>query len=447
MSIKTRDQKGLESGIVLLSGISANQNGVFTFDEHLSFSLLSGLLYDAIHLLGLDRSLGGRNQLQLLSWVGVGESASTIIGPHTFSHTRLEHSLRAAAGHQLMGAGKMSERDLAIGALAGLLHDMWLLPGGDSWKSVNQQKAMAGQLSMCDEDDGFMQKMLQLSKKEWRRFCKAYDLDAQDILQEVQAIIWGNGLRGQIQEIADTASYMLGDLAEITKVANRYGVSSFGNILSFAHANPWDIWHYTHLVGGSVVVLKPEVLENFLWLRALLWGEVYNAPGTKFLEVLMRKVVYPYLQEQGMIDLKGLLKQDDGSLWSVVEDAFGWSRDSVFNLDLLGGWPLRREFDSKKDLLECEKDLRAKGCFTLVAGPDDFQSTKSKTSKYYVLDSNGKAVQYSQRFPEQSAAIEKEIAVNANTHLFQLYYVESPQNVTPQFEKAWARAVQRWLSG
>lgn len=447
MSIKTKSQKGLESGIVLLSGVSAGQKGILSFDEHLSFSFSSGLLHDAIHLLGLDRSLGGRNQLQLLSWVGVGEIASSIVGPHTFSHTRLEHSLRVAAGHQLMGAGKMSDRDLAVGALAGLLHDMWLLPGGDSWKSVNQQKAMAGQLSMCDEDDGFMQKMLQLSKREWRRFCKVYDLDAQDILQEVQSIIWGQGLRGQVHEIADTASYMLGDLMEIAQVAKSFGISSFDNVLSFARSNPWDIWHYTRLVDGSVVILKPEVLENFLWLRALLWGEIYNAAGTKFLEVLMRKVVYPYLVEEGMIDLKGLLKQDDGALWSIVEDAFGWSRDSVFNLDLLGGWPVRKEFDSKKELFECEKELRAKGCFTLVAEPGDFQVSKSKVDKYYVLDSAGKAVRYSQKFTEQSAAIEQEIAVNVNSHRFQLYYVESPQNITPQFEKAWARAVQRWLSG
>ncbi len=444
MPFKTSDKKGLESGIVLLSGESVSQKGVLSFGKSLSFSLGSGLLSDAIRLLCLDRSLKGRSQLQLLSWIGIEEVGSSIVGPHTFFHTRLEHSILVAVGHHLMGAGKMSEMDLAVGSLAGLLHDVWLLPGGDSWKSANQQKATLGQLSMCDEDDGFMQKMLQLNGKEWRKLCKLYGLNAYNTLRDVQSIVWGNGLRGQIQEIADTASYMLGDLAEISAIASRHGARDFGNILGFANDNPWDIWHYTYLVGDKIVILKPEVLENFLWLRALLWGEMYNTPATKFLEVLMRKIVYPYLVEEGMADLKSLLKQDDAWLWNIVEETFGWPNDSVFNLDLLGGWPMRKEFNSKKEVLEFEKELRGKGCFTLVADPGDFQTSKSKTGKYNVLDKHGKAVSYSLGFPEQSAALEEEFKARVNTHRFQLYFVENPQNITPQFEEAWARAVHRW---
>ncbi|OGH91220.1 MAG: hypothetical protein A2534_00825 [Candidatus Magasanikbacteria bacterium RIFOXYD2_FULL_39_9] len=447
MSIKTRDKKGLESGIALLSGESVSQKGVLPLDRSVSFSFSSGLLSDAIHLLGLDRSLKGRNQLQLISWALIGETANPFVGPHTFCHTRWNHSLLAAAIFQLIGAKvRVGERELVVGQLAALLHDMWLLSGGDSWKSANQQKAMAGQLSMCDEDDGFMQKMLQLNGKEWRKLCKRHGLNAHVTLKEVQSIVWGNGLRGQIQEIADTASYMLGDLAEISRIANRHGVENFGKILSFANDNPWDIWHYTHLVDDKVVVLKPEVLENFLWLRALLWGGVYNTPATKFLELLMHKVVYPYLVEEGMVDLKGLLKQDDAWLWNIVEDVFGWPSDAVFNLDLLGGWPMRREFDFKKDLLECENELRAKGCFTLVVDPGDFQISKSKTDKYNVLDRYGKAVPYSLGFPVQSAVLEESFKKRVNYHRFQLYWVENPQNITPQFEKAWARAVHRWHS-
>ena len=36
----------------------------------------------------------------------------------------------------------------------------------------------------------------------------------------MQDIVEGKGLRGQIHEVADTASYMLGDLAEIKRPTN-----------------------------------------------------------------------------------------------------------------------------------------------------------------------------------------------------------------------------------
>ncbi len=444
--------RALESGIVVpLSRMP--QNGVLPLDNYASFRLLDqGLLSDAKKMLGLDSSSVGRNQLQFLSWALIGEDANPIAGPHTFFHTRFDHSLRAAAICQFTGTGKMSERDLVILALAALLHDIFLLPGGDSWKSHKQQKTIKDQLSWIDEDDSFGKKMGRFNKREWIRLCQMYGLRPGTILAEVEAIVLGRGLRGQIQEVADTASYMLGDISAIAEVVARYQLRDFAEIFNFANQNPWDIWQCTYKVGEDLVILKPDVLYNFLRLRALLWGQLYNSPAHKFLELVMRKIVYPYLLKEKLIDVKGLFKEGDSYLWNIVESAMGWPTDAVFNLDLLGGWPRRREFDTLAEALAFEQDLRQKGHFTLLALPTlsedsagDFQKAKSKTNKYNVLDGQGKAAPYNLVFPHQSAEIEEMFVEKVNPRRFQVYWVENPK-LTSAFKVAWNRAVQRWVS-
>jgi hypothetical protein len=441
--------QGLGGGLVLLpSNAVAHSTGSFALYKAISvagraFLLEPGLVADAMDALNLWR-MDDISQLQTLTVVGVTDMATSLKLPHTFSHKRLVHNLRAGALHGPMAKRVgLSEKKTNLGVLADCMHDTFIPAGGDSWKGFAHQE------TIFDEDHNFAKKILQYYGPNWKKLCGKYGFDPEKTAQKMDDIVNGRGLQGQIHEIADTASYMLGDLEEIRKVYQRpdIAVSGLGGnfkALLFFSEYQWDIWNYIKVQNGQLVVTDPWVLKNFLGLRARLWANLYQNPAAKFLELLTREIVYPYLLARNLIDLSDLPLQRDIWLYSLLEKEMGVVRDGWTRLDLLGEFPRRMAFAKWTEALEFEAKLHAEGAFTLVFSVEDFQTTKSKTDKYLVNDEDGKIVTFQEAWPTSARRID-EIACWANSPLepVNVCWVAKP-TIPAGLCQAWEEARVRW---
>ena len=257
MSVKNSPSQGvaLGGGLVLLTNKTAARNRKWTrsqawsegnFELYRAYALgdrtfcvgPTGLVVDALNPVKLMRMEDIR-QLQLLTSVCVDGRAKRAMAFHTFPHNRLIHNLRAGALHGIIGkACGLNQDELNVGVLADSMHDVFTCAGGDSWKDINHQK------TLFDEDNDFAGKIFRYSGDGWRWLCKKHGLDPERAAQTVQEIVNGQGLRGEIHEIADTASYMLGDVEEIERACSRQKdiPQNFVEILRAAR-HSWDIWN------------------------------------------------------------------------------------------------------------------------------------------------------------------------------------------------------------
>jgi hypothetical protein len=439
----------LGGGLVLLpSNAVAQSNGSFALYKAISlagraFLLEPGLVADAMDELNLWR-MDDVSQLQNLTVAEISDSLRALELPHCFQHKRLVHNLRAGALHGLMAKQiGLSEKETAVGILADCMHDTFIPAGGDSWKGVDHQG------TIFDEDHNFAKKILLYCSLGWGQLCLKYGFDPEKTVQEIDDIVNGCGLGGQIHEIADTASYMLGDLEEIKKISQRSDAAisglggNFRRLLFFSEYR-WDVWNHIKVEDGQLVITNTPVLKNFLGLRARLWADLYQNPAAKFLELLAREVVYPFLLARNLVDLSKLPLQSDAWLYDFLETETGLARGSWTRLDLLGEFPQRMAFAKWNEALEFEAKLHGEGAFTLVFSVEDFQVTKSKTDKYLVKDDDGKIVTFQEACPTSAWRID-EIAywANAPAELVNVCWVAKPL-LPAGLCQAWEEARTRW---
>ena len=356
-------------------------------------------------------------------------------------HKRLIHNLRAGALHGLMAKQSgLSEKEIAVGVLAECMHDNFTCAGGDSWKGIDHQG------KIFDEDADFAKKILRYYGLGWLTLCWQYGFDPEKTAQEMQDIVDGHGLRGQIHEIADTASYMLGDLAEIKKAHARVGGLKFQAIILFSENedNKWDIWNHLKVEAGQLVAIDRWVLESFLRLRVMLWKNLYQNPAAKFLELLGREVVYPYLLSRKRINLAELPKQTDTWLHNLVEQEMGLASGAWTRLDLLGGFPKLKSFPTWGEAMEFEDHLYSLSAFTLVFSVRDFQETKSKTGKYLLNGVDGEVVTFKEACPTSATWVD-EVArwSTSSSEPINVCWVENPV-IPDNLRRAWEEARARW---
>lgn len=433
----------LGGGLVLLPSDTA-PSSTESFSTYKPYSLADrafllepGLVADATRSLNLLR-MDDIHQLQILTVVEIGDGLKSLELPHRFQHKRLVHNLRAGALHGLMAQKcGLSEQEIDIGVLAECMHDNFTCAGGDAWKSIDHQG------KIFDEDHEFAEKIFRYYGFGWLSLCWRYGFDPEKTAQEMQDIIDGHGLRGQIHEIADTASYMLGDLVEIKYAYERSGGQKFREIIR-ASEEEWDIWNHIRVASDRLVVTDQWVLTNFLKLRAVLWSNLYQNPAIKFLELLSREVVFPYLINHKKIDLSELPRQGDAWLQNLVEKEMGLSTGAWTRLDLLGGFPKYKSVVTWGLAMDFEDYLYASEAFTLVFSVGDFQATKSKTDKYFVDGLDESIVTFKEANPSGAKLIEG-IAqrVTSSAEKINVCWVERP--VIPyNLRLAWEEARARW---
>ncbi|MEK7131489.1 MAG: hypothetical protein AAB797_02015 [Patescibacteria group bacterium] len=409
----------------------------YTLGEN-TFCVDEGLVADALIPLKLRR-MGDIRQLQLLSTVSVDGRAKLVSGPHIFPHHRLSHSLRAGVLHGIIGeACGLNQGELAIGILADCMHDNFICAGGDSWKDINHQG------TLFDEDNNFAGKIWRYCGDGWRWLCNKYGFDPKSTAQTMQEIISGHGLHGEIHEIADTASYMLGDIEEIKRACRRHGYTQdFTEILNVAK-HPWDIWNSLVVKDGHIVITDLIALNNFLNLRVLLWANLYNNPARKVLEMLMMKIVYPYMVDRKLIQINDLPTKDDTWLFSTIERQMGWEKYRTKDLNLLGSFPKLKAFATWDQALAFEEEKYNSSAFTLVFSVKDFQKTNHKTDKYWVFGSDGRAGTFKAVCSKHAAVVE-EISQNSMSPALpvQVAYAQYPL-ISGNLRKAWREARAKW---
>ena len=445
MSLKNSPKPGrrLGGGLVLLPS-DAQPSATESFSTYKPYSLADrafmlepGLVADAMKPLNLLR-MDDIHQLQILTVAEIGYPLRNLELPHRFPHKRLVHNLRAGALHGLMASKcGLGEQEIDIGVLAECMHDNFTCAGGDAWKGLDHPG------TIFDEDHKFAEKIFRYYGFGWLSLCWKYGFDPEKIAQEMQDVIDGHGLRGQIHEIADTASYILGDLAAIKKAHARVGGQKLQEIIR-ASEEEWDVWNYISCQNGRVVITNKLVLGNFLMLRAILWANLYQNPAIKFLELLSREVIFPHLLKHKKINLAELPKKSDTWLQRLVEWEMGLPNGSWTKLDLLGEFPKRRTFSTWGEAMDFEDHLCASEAFTLVFSVGDFQSTKSKTDKYFVNGLEGSAVAFKEACPTDSKLIE-EIAQRSTSSAerINVCWVDRPI-ITYDLNKAWEEARARW---
>ena len=404
-----------------------------------------GLVNDVIFYAKLCR-LENIHQLQFLSTLRLNGQAIRGLYPHTFGHNRLSHSILVAALASSMAKRcGLEESDINKLIVAGLLHDAFTCAGGDSWKDINQQG------TLFDEDNDFANKIFRYFGDGWKTLCARYGWNPEQMAKEVAEIVAGHGLLGGIQEIADTASYMLGDLEQIEQATRRRRNSrDFAQVLS-ASRHGWHIWNCVTVVDGKIAVTDPIALNNFLMLRILLWASLYNHPRHKFLECLMQRIVYPYLVDKRAIKISELPIRDDKWLDRVIGRQMGWSVEQTRCLDLLGGFPKLKAFADMDEALAFEEEKFRSCAATLIYDVREFQLTKSKVEKYHVIGENGSsqtfALPFAHAYPTRAEAIE-EIArlAMAPDKPVQVAWVEKPM-MFDNYRRAWLSARARWHKG
>ena len=436
-------ERRLGGGLVLLpSDTKLSSTELFALHKAYSladraFCVEEGLISHAIRPLNLLR-MADVHQLQTLTVAEISDKLVGLESPHRFLHNRLVHNLRAGALHGLIaGQCGLSAEEIAVGILAECMHDNFTCAGGDSWKGIDHPG------TIFDEDDKFAEKIFRYYGAGWQSLCQKYGFNPEATAQEMQDIIDGRGLRGQIHEIADTASYMLGDLAEIKKAYARVGGQKLQQIIS-ASSDGWDVWNYLKVIGAQLVVTDPWVLENFLKLRVILWENLYQNPAAKFLELLAREVVYPYLLSRKAIDLAELPVRGDTWLYNLIEKEMGLAAGTWERLNLLGAFPRRIACATWTQAHDFEDHLYAQGCFTLMFSVKDFQITKSKTDKYFVKDLDGNAASFRDMYPTKAGAIE-EIARKSTLpdERVSVCWVKNPV-ISDNMRQAWQEARARW---
>ena len=397
-----------------------------------------GLVNDVIIYTKLHR-LENIRQLQFLSNLRVGGRAIRGFYPQTFQHNRLSHSILVSA--LASGMAKrcgLEESHVNKLIVAGLLHDAFTCAGGDSWKDINQQG------TLFDEDNDFANKIFRYFGDGWKTLCARYGWNPEQMAKEIAEIVAGNGLFGGIQEIADTASYMLGDMEEIKRaIRRRRNSQDFAQVLS-ASRHCWRIWNSVTVADGKIVVTDSIALNNFLTLRILLLANLYNHPQHKFLERLMLNIVYPYLVDKHAIKISELPTRDDKWLDRVIGRQMGWSVEQTRCLDLLGGFPKLKDFANTADALVWEEEKYRAGATTLIYEARQFQPTKLKTDKYFVLGQDGLPQTFANAYPEHASAI-GEITRHAMNpdHPVYVAWVDKP-NISVNYRRAWEMARAKW---
>lgn len=431
------------SGITLLQIPTSHKDSnewclgaIVRLSGDVGFRVGPGFVADAIGLLGLGR-MGDIHQLQFITGVMVGSDAHGVLGSHQFPHTRLPHVLRAAVLHLqiLMRAGVQDRRTVILGVWAELMHDAFLCAGGDSWKG-------SVQVDLFEEDSNFVLKLWHYYAAGWTALCRRYGFDPVSSGTYVERIVHGKGQGGEIHEVVDTASYMLGDLRAIDEFVKRSGVKHFDEILQFAKVHAWDVWTDICLLSAKVVVQDAQKLGNFIQLRALLWRWLYSYPEAKFVELLLHNIVYPYLLQIRAFPKSVLLQKGDSWLLKILAKRMGLR--SVERIDLLGGWPNVQRFATQAEAQTFEAKLVAQGSvFTLLVGSHDIQQTSSKLGTYYVLSSEENLESFATAGNPQQVAVIVDLVESANEAVWYVFWVKSPA-LSRAMSEAWRQARLRW---
>jgi len=239
-----------------------------------------------------------------------------------FRHTRLLHSYDVYVLARLMAArlelGKVEANTLAFAALT---HDILTPAGGDTAKVVDP----AG----LDEDANYSN-MLREAGAEWEKLRERFRIDEELLIRTIK----GEGLLGQLLDLADKCSYISRDTdAFVGQVQTfqedgpivRASPRRYNRILDILRSEPdiCALWETVRIINGKLVIDDPDRLGDFLLLRGLMTKLLYYNAYSRFLEDGVMKAVFCCLHEQGKLSVEWLLGHNDADLRHHIDQETG----------------------------------------------------------------------------------------------------------------------------
>lgn len=350
--------------------------------------------------------------LALLTWVG---SNPDRVYPLEFPHSRGLHSLVVPVlVEEILKGNHRSEREVTVGIIAGLLHDIATPAGGDPVKLVDPENL---------EEEKFWWEVIE--KKGWD-YLRSLGIEK----EELDTIIKNDGVLGEVLDIADRIHYVVTDLFHIVGYPGLksgyplYSVSST-EVLDKDYAQLEREVRKDPLLGelyksvaispsGEVYFEDPERLALFLKIRALLFKHLYANPYSQGKDIRLANLVSQfYSRDEGDKDklTPGKLRRmQDWELFNWLVKATGTQAKnpsgSLMFKDFLqvGIYDRFDKFDTMEQAMARADEINHSRLGMKVVGIREFKGFNPGTS--YKVDHKGNIVQLRDYMPEKAQEID-----------------------------------------
>lgn len=369
----------------------------------------------------LDR-LSGIKTLSFLSYAGTETNAERVIFL-PYQHTRLDHSLVTAfVVEKILKHNGFSPKDVELGIVAGLVHDIAMPAHGDPTKKIDPL-ALDEEVSWWEVLDikglNFITQQLGIRP---------------DKLDE---IIKNKGVLGQVLDIADRITYIMKDINAIVRddlnpyrphkyYYNMPPVSLESSLLPLRHllSQYPEIGNIYKEVGvdqkkEQVFFNNPEHLNVFLLLRAHLYKELYLKPTNQGRDVLIARLLQPLYSrnesEKPLSPMRLRLMTDEHIL-EILSKTYNYDRPlpNYIHSDLVNWFPEFAKFTNIREAKAFARKVRRRKNIVLI-GVQEYEGFDPATS-YNIADERGNIMPFKEFNP--SAARELEEAAESTKGVF-----------------------------
>jgi len=320
-----------------------------------------------------------------------------------FPQNRLTHSYDVhAIANLLANQIDLSPRKTTELAVAALSHDCLTPAGGDSIKAIAPAD--------FDEDRHYPE---MLTGETWTVLARSSGLDGKSLSQT----ILGQKLTGRILDLADKIAYTARDVQGLldkltfdSSLVNRIKeLVQKGKVLA-------KIWQAVGLVViegvQKMVLTDPNLLEDFLTLRALMFRNLYQNPTCRVVESFLGRGVLKHLYEKGNITREALLTMRDQELDAWLSDNVGIEELTLFTAT---EHARVENFQDAEASLQRQNEINRDPDLIAVFCPS--QRTNNHATSKFLTRRRQRIGTYRDLFPEQASAIE------ALTDLPQVFHI------------------------
>lgn len=360
--------------------------------------------------------LGGVRSLGFLSHT---RKDHDLLSPIDYSQTRYDHSITVAIVlEDILKRNGFDQKEIELGFIAGLTHDIGTPACGDATKKVDREA--------LDEE---------------KNYWKALGKNGQNYLRSlgitrkiIESIIENKGILGQALDVADRVVYTMKDLRKTVDDDMFIGGFSLSeldpNLLPIRYIlshylNVGDIYKEVGInrKNNTVFFNDPEHLKIFLFLRAYMHKILYLDPANQARDLFIKQLISPLYSRNGdkPLNPKKLRDMTDEQLLTLMQNIYQPSEDLRNKIfwDLKEWVPKFEKFETYEDAEEFEKKLKAESDIVIIDKPYECKGFNTGTSYNVLADEQGHIKSFKEYFP--SAARELELIAESTKGVFVFY--------------------------
>lgn len=260
-----------------------------------------------------------------------------------YNHSRLDHSITVAlVTEQILKQSGLPQKEINIGIIAGLLHDIATPAHGDATKNVDPENL---------DEEKFWWEVLD---KKGQDFIAQHEITT----QAMDSIIKNKGVLGKTLDVADRITYTMKDLYATAGPSQPSRLNLDPYLLTFRYilSNHPEIGNIYKEVGVNrknqeVFFNNPQTLETFLLLRAHLHQALYLHPTNQARDFFVAKLIEPLYSnnDQAPLSPSTLRRITDHELLQVIYDhyKFAFPRAELDYPNLINWYPQYERFDTQ----------------------------------------------------------------------------------------------------